>query len=179
MSDKLTYRIVYGYEPSTSYSPGLEWTQKIDIKDSVTARDCFTHLIHHRHEYKGQLANKVHLMLYNLVDEYIVSLIKTHIYTGEESLETHQESILEDRPHRELRANPGQEGVAVHGVAPILQGAWLVIEKSEDSGNEAVVGIARTTQGVSKLLDILTPVMDDTREILVKYFSFIEGTTKR
>ena len=158
------FSVKYGYQSPTSDTQHLEWWEHEDYPaDQVeNAKGCFANLRTLPITKGGVRANKLFLLLmgnYGLV----LHTVDSHTY------DEHKTAItLEDRPHKEIGKS--------HGVIPIPEGAWIVIEKSSETGEVGIIGAARTAAGAKRLMEMAIPVMDDTRTLRVEYRSFIERT---
>jgi hypothetical protein len=161
------YVVEYGFEPQTSETQHLAWKEREKAVDERIGRASFEWFKKNRPSKDGTFANKLDLFLMDIDEkrEIIVTHLAWHLFR-----EVYRTKTLEDRPH--VVHKPTE----VRAVAPVAEGVWIVLEKSLETAEQRIVGVARTSGGVQKLIDIIAPVMDDIREVTVKYFSFIEGT---
>ena len=156
----------------TSASQLLEWWEHEDYpcEDVTKVKRYFDNLRTVALQKNNIRANRLYLLL--MGDHgLVINTIDTHNYTGTETtgtLSINKSFPLEDRPHKEVGKS--------HGVIPIPEGTWIVIETSSETGEVGIIGAARTAAGAKKLMEMALPVMDDTRTLRVEYRSFIEGT---
>ena len=160
------FSVKYGYHSSTFDTKLSEWWEHEDFTaDHVNkAKQRFDHLKTLPLSKDGIAPNELRLLLmgnYGLV----LHTIDSHTYDENEYVTN---VTLEDRPHKEVGKS--------RGVIPVPEGAWIVIEKSSETGEVGIIGAARTAAGAKKLMEISLPIMDDTRTLRVEYRSFIERT---
>lgn len=166
---QVEYVVRYGYTAPTSDTSMSEWQRSVVCPGREEAEQTYDFYKTKRQTAFRIKANLLSLLLVHAKEEgeSVLQTIKTHKYPEPFISAVPDYPNYEDRPHIEVP-------IRARAVGPLSPGAIAVylVDPSEKRG---LVGIARSKEGVKKLVDqAYELLLEDGHSLLIEFEKFVE-----